>query len=114
MYQQSEVRIIDPDTGGAKGQKPAQPSLIPMEALEAVARVYAFGADKYDRDNWRKGYAWNLSMDAMMRHIMAFWRGEDLDPESGEPHLAHAVFHALTLITFMDEYPDGDNRPQRR
>ena len=107
----TETRITNPTTGGQKGQKPEQMSLLPIDALSAVARVYAFGAEKYDRNNWRRGYDWHLSYDAIPRHLMAFWNGEDTDPESGEPHMAHVIFHALTLITFMDEYPEGD--PER-
>ena len=106
----SETRVTNPSTGGQKGQKPEQMSLLPIEALQAVSRVYAFGAEKYDRHNWRKGYDWHLSYDAVQRHLMAFWAGEDTDPESGEPHLAHAVFHLLTLMSFSRDYPEGDDR----
>lgn len=107
-----ETRVTDPDTGGEKGQKAEQYSLLPVEALAQVARVYAYGAEKYSRNNWRLGYEWHLSYDAMQRHLNAFWGGEDTDPESGLPHLAHAVFHALTLLTFLSDpkYAPKDDR----
>ena len=105
-----EWREIDETTGGEKNQKSEQYSLIPVPAFDMLARVYAYGAGKYDRNNWRRGYPWHLSFDAMMRHLNAFWNGEDLDPESGLPHVAHAMFHCATLLTFMQEYPEGDDR----
>jgi hypothetical protein len=95
-----EVRFTDPDTGGMKGQKPERYSLLPVEALAEVARVYEYGSRKYDDHNWRKGYAWSLSYDALQRHINAFWRGESYDLEGGLHHLAHATFHLFTLMTF--------------
>lgn len=96
----SEERVIDPDTGGVKGKKPERYGLIPAEALAEAARVYGFGADKYEDNNWRKGYAWSLSYDALQRHVNAFWMGESYDPESGLHHLAHAQFHLNTLMVF--------------
>lgn len=96
----SEVRVVDPQTGGAKGQKSERFDLLPFDALEEVARVYAFGAAKYADDNWLKGYRWRLSIGALLRHVARFALGEDRDPESGYHHLAHAVFHCLALITF--------------
>lgn len=107
-----EVRETSP-TGGQKGQKPEQYSMIPVDALAEVARVYAFGAQKYDRDNWRKGYPWHNSYDALLRHCNAFWGGETFDPESGYHHLAHAVFHCFTLITYgadLELYGQFDDR----
>jgi hypothetical protein len=47
-----------------------------------------------------------------MRHRLAFWNGEDYDPESGLPHLAHAAWHDLAELAFFlkglgtdDRYP---------
>lgn len=104
-----ENRITSP-TGGQKGQKVERFDLIPAWALEQLARVYGMGATKYEDHNWRKGYSWSLAFAAAMRHMWAFWRGEDMDPESSLPHLAHAAFHMLTLLTFMREQPDYDDR----
>lgn len=105
-----EVRVVNEKTGGAKGSKDERFDLIPYEALAEIARVYGMGAKKYDPHNWRKGYDWGLSYAALMRHITAFWQGEDLDPESGLPHVAHAGWHCLTLLTFMKEHGDLDDR----
>lgn len=107
-----EVRTISA-TGGEKGSKPEQYSMIPVPALAEVARVYEYGSRKYDRDNWRRGYDWHLSYDAMQRHANAFWSGQDFDPESGLHHLAHATFHAFTLYTFggdLERYAQYDDR----
>lgn len=65
-------------------------SLLPRAALEAEAQVLAYGANKYGRDNWRLGMDHSRLLDACLRHIVAYAEGEDIDPESGLPHLAHA------------------------
>jgi hypothetical protein len=84
--------------------------LIPTEALATVAKLYGFGAKKYAAHNWRRGYEWSKSYAAMRRHDAEFWRGVDIDPETGLPHLAAVVFHALTLLTFMEEQKGFDDR----
>jgi hypothetical protein len=106
----AETRVTS-STGGQKGQKDVQVSLLPVEALAETARVYAMGAAKYERENWRKGYEYHLSYDALQRHLMAFWGGEDRDPESGLLHLAHAAFHVNTLIVNLTSHPEFDDRP---
>lgn len=108
-----EVRLVNAKTGGAKGTKPQRMELLPYGALQRVAEVYAFGAEKYEAHNWRKGYAWSLSFGAMQRHLAAFWEGEERDPESGLSHLAHAAFHVLGLLHFAehDRYAEHDDRP---
>lgn len=108
-----EIRITDPDTGAQKGSKPERHDLIPIGALKALALVYGVGAQKYDDHNWRAGYRWSLSYAALQRHLTAFWNGEDIDPESGLPHMAHAAWHCFTLITFMHEHPEKDDRYDR-
>ena len=97
-------------TGGQKGVKPERHDLIPAPALRQLALVYGKGAEKYDDHNWRRGYPWGWSYGALQRHLTAFWSGEDTDPESGLPHLAHAMWHCATLLTFMEEHPEEDDR----
>lgn len=106
----AEVRVTDPVTGGQKGAKPEVFDNIPVRALEEVARVYGFGAKKYDRGNFLKGYAWSLSISALLRHIFAFCRGESHDPESGIHHLAHATFHLFALMEFERRGIGTDDR----
>lgn len=105
----SEVRTTS-STGGEKGVKPERYDLIPVEAMGLVAQLYGVGAQKYSEHNWRKGYEWSKSYSALQRHTNEFWKGVDLDPETGLPHLAAVVFHSLTLMTFMMEHPDFDDR----
>lgn len=66
--------------------------LLPPYALEEVVKVLTFGAQKYERGNWIKvPEPKRRYFDAMERHIWAWKRGEQIDPESGLPHLAHAM-----------------------
>jgi len=108
----TEVRTTS-STGGEKGTKPERYDLIPIDAMAAVARLYGVGAKKYAEHNWRRGYEWSKSYAALQRHANAFWNGEDYDPEFTDfpsPHLAGVIFHALALITFMQEQPEFDDR----
>ncbi len=106
-----EVRIVDPDTGGQKGQKAERFDLIPPGALEELARVYGQGNDKkYDDWNWLKGYRWSLSLGAAGRHIAKFMLGQSRDAKSGCHHLAHAAWHCFTLMTFESESLGTDDR----
>lgn len=108
----TETRIVNATTGGEKGSKPQRLDLVPWDAVAAISEVYAFGANKYADHNWRKGYAWSLSFAALMRHLGAWWEGQDFDEESGLSHLAHAGFHVLALLTFEadDRYEELDDR----
>ncbi len=85
-------------------------SLISKELMDGLAQVRSFGAKKYQRENWRLGFKFNRSTAAAGRHIKAFEAGEDLDPESGLPHLLHAVAcleHALWDYLY---HPHNDDR----
>lgn len=109
----NEIRTTS-STGGQKGVKPEMFSLIPVEALEIMARLYGFGAKKYAAHNWRKGYEWSKSFDSLFRHAFAALRGEDIDEETGLPHLAGAAFHCFTLMVFMQEHPEFDDRFKKK
>jgi hypothetical protein len=99
---------------GKKNTKPERFDLLPWDALEEVARVYDFGSKKYSDRNWELGYKWGLSYQALVRHIVRFWLGEDKDPESGYSHMAHATFHCLCLLAFFMRGCGTDDRPKER
>jgi hypothetical protein len=106
----TEIRTTSA-TGGQKGVKPERMSQLPKAGLDALARVFAFGAGKYEPHNWRKGYEWSKGRDAAVRHLLADIDGETYDPESGLPHLAHAGFHILTGLTWLAEQGEGADNP---
>ena len=79
--------------------------LLPLKSLEDYVKVLTHGAKKYEDWNWkivvkekpRKYYA------AALRHIFAWARGEELDEESGLPHLAHAMCCLAFLLEGGEE-----------
>jgi hypothetical protein len=85
-------------------------SLVSKDLMEAVAKVRAFGADKYERDNWRLGFKFNRSIAAALRHIFAFAEGEDLDKESSCSHVAHAICCLEHLLNDYLHHPENDDR----
>lgn len=100
----------DPDTGAKKEIKQAQLGAIDPKALLLLAEAAGYGAGKYEQYNYLKGYPWSLSFNAMMRHALAFWNGEDLDPESGLPHMVHAAWHGLAMTSFLTRGIGEDDR----
>ncbi len=106
-----EVRTVNPTTGGQKGSKLARYDLIPVGPLTELAEHYGRGSLKYDDRNWELGYAWGLSYAALLRHVTSFWGGEDIDPETGGPHLAAVAWHALALREWAKTHPELDDRP---
>lgn len=84
--------------------------LIPPEWETALAQVMTAGAQKYADRNWEKGLSWSRRYGSLRRHTNAFWAGEDFDPETGLPHLAHIAWNALALLTFMQTHPEFDDR----
>ena len=111
-----EIRTVSA-TGGAKGAKEAQFSLIPPGPLKELAVLYGRGNIKYPPEpgeiaNWMRGYDWSLSYDALRRHLDLWWsREEDHDPEMGVKHLINVAWHAFNLAWFMENRPEFDNRP---
>jgi len=84
--------------------------LLPFDALVEVSRVLAHGAGKYSAHNWRGGMAWSRLLRAALGHLFAWAGGQDLDPESGLSHLAHAVCCVLFLISYAETSGGEDDR----
>lgn len=86
-------------------------SLVPHELVEEVGKVMSYGASKYSPNNWRKGQSWMGVIDSLERHLLAFKKGEDIDPESGLLHLGHIGCNIAFLLNFMKTHNELDDRP---
>jgi len=84
--------------------------LIPGEALDELGKVLAYGAEKYTPGNWAEGINYSRLIAAAYRHITAFNRGEDLDPESGLSHVSHAMCNLAFLCWHVRNLPGFDDR----
>lgn len=105
----SEIRVVDPDTGGAKGSKLARFDLIPPDFEWALAEHYGRGSLKYEDRNWQKGYRWSLSIASLRRHLAEWLKGVDLD-EDGNEHLIAVAWHAIALWWFQHHAKGTDDR----
>src|SRR3990167_10818972 len=78
--------------GGIKYDDGKAPlNLLATDWLIEVAKVLEKGAGKYGKHNWRNGMEFSRLIAASLRHLLAFNKGEDLDPEFKLSHLAHAT-----------------------
>ena len=82
-----------------------RPDLIPPSSLEALAEVLTFGARKYKPNNWRNCKDLGRYEAALMRHWLAYQKGETWDKESNMPHL----WHMMTNLAFLIEL-DGRSK----
>lgn len=73
--------------------------LLPLGPLELAVRAMTFKLKDYPKDNWQKVEdPENRFYSAMMCHIAAYNCGEIFDPETGLPHLAHALANLIFLL----------------
>src|SRR5688572_13035630 len=93
----------------------AKPSMaaVPLTVLWELAAAMEEGARKYGRHNFRVSGKILAStyFNACCRHLFAWWEGEQIDPESGLPHIVKAM---ATLAILRDAQVCGtyeDDRP---
>lgn len=86
--------------------------LIPPSTYESIGAVLTFGAKKYADRNWEKGIKWSRCYGAAMRHLAAWWGGENLDPETKFSHLWHAQCCLSFLVEYLRTHPELDDRPR--
>jgi len=84
--------------------------LIPPYPLDELAKVYTYGTQKYDSDNYLKGMKWRKVIGPLFRHLWKWVRGEKIDEESGCHHLSMVVWQCFALMLY-EKYSIGiDNR----
>lgn len=88
--------------------------LVPAPAMVAIAMGLKDGSRKYGAFNWRTlTVEVETYVGATLRHLMAWQDGEDVDPDSGNNHLAHAMASLAILVDALESGNVVDNRPPR-
>lgn len=105
------VNSKEKGSGARYNNGKADLSLIPLWTLEDEAKVWMYGKNKYAAWNWAKGMDWSVPLACALRHLSSWQRGEEIDSESGLPHLAHAMCNLRMLTLFSKTYKEGDDRP---
>lgn len=103
--------VFDPESGAVKhdGLK-ARVDLIPPEVIFAMGEMFRHGANKYEDRNWEKGMKWSRVFGSLMRHLWAWWSGEDIDKDSNRPHLYAAACCIAMLIAYTKRKTGTDDR----
>lgn len=86
--------------------------LVPPSAKHYLALALADGARKYGPYNWRD-HAISVSVykAAAERHLDAFWDGENVAPDSGVHHVAHAMACCALMLDAFSLGMLNDDRP---
>ncbi len=103
---------LGPNPKQAYGDKKVAMHYVPPALLIYAALAFKEGVRKYGAYNWRSTRVEAMTyIGAVMRHVSAYLDGEDIDEESGKPHLALAI---ACLGILADTTEGGmliDNRP---
>lgn len=104
--------LKDTNPKDAVGIKKPPMSTIPAPVLMQVGLAMLEGARKYGRHNYRiSRVRYSVYYDAVMRHMMQAWEGEDVDPDSGLPHVIKAIASLVVLADAMHQNNLVDDRP---
>lgn len=107
-----EATVKDSNPKDAVGIKKAPLSTVSAPVMMEVGVAMMEGALKYGRHNYRAiGVRASVYYDALMRHIMAWWEGEDIDEESGLSHITKAIACLMVQRDAMIRDKMVDDRP---
>ncbi len=106
-----QPEMLEPTVGRKNDEGKRQWHLLPIEGTEAMVEVMEFGAKKYGDYNWYLGMDWLRLFNAVNRHLWAWFKGEENDPESGLPHISHASCCILMLGSLIILNKGKDDRP---
>lgn len=99
----------DTNPKDALGIKKAPLHSIPCGPLYEIGLAMMEGGRKYGTHNYRVvGVRASVYYDAIMRHVMNWWEGQDIDPDSGLHPLIKAAASIVVMRDgmLMDNYVD--------
>ena len=101
---------LSPEQANRYNEGKLQWDLMHLSSFEPMIRVLEFGAKKYEKDQWKKGFPIRQIYNSLIRHMIAFMNGEDNDPESGLPHIGHIQCNIMFMAYVLENHPHFDDR----
>jgi hypothetical protein len=96
------------------GIKKIQLNLVPAAGIFHEAAAMEDGAQKYGPFNWRdNNVRASIYFAAALRHLYAWFDGEECAEDSGCHHLGHARACLGILLDAMETGSLGDDRPSK-
>jgi len=106
----SETKDTNPKD--AIGSKKLPLHLVPSTLVAYASLGFLEGALKYGKYNWRvAGVRASIYLDALKRHVEAWQNGEEVEPETGVPHLSSALACLGILVDAKENDKLVDDRP---
>lgn len=85
---------------------------IPPVALIHMGAAMSDGRRKYGQMNWReKRVTTGIYVDAIMRHLLSYWDGEDIASDSKVKHLGHVMACCAIILDAEATGNLNDDRP---
>ncbi len=104
----------DSNPKDALGVKKVPLHAVPVKPLLEVGLAMMEGGRKYGTHNYREiGVRMSTYYNAAMRHLMAWWEGEDTDEDSGVPHIIKAIACLFVVRDSIHMNNCVDDRPVR-
>jgi hypothetical protein len=98
---EEEETQLGKETAARFSEGKVRHDLIPPAPLDEVAKVYTYGCQKYDDENWRKGLTWKKNViGPLKRHLQKWLAGEEIDDESNCHHLAMVIWQCICLMEY--------------
>jgi len=110
MSPESKALTVNPKD--LNGLKKVSISKLPVVGIIHGAHAMMYGADLYGAYNWRdKDVLASIYYDAIMRHMMCWFEGQDYAPDSKVHHLGHVIACAAILLDAFEMDKLVDDRP---
>ena len=78
--------------------------LLPPKAIDELAKILTFGAEKYEANSWQQVESGlERYRAALLRHTFAIQAGELYDKESGLLHSAHAMCCSAFIVELQSK-----------
>jgi hypothetical protein len=107
-----DTKLTNPKDGIGIEKVPM--SVLPAQVILELGLGLFEGDRKYGRSNYRvAGVRASVYYDATMRHLMGWWDGQDIDPDSGLNHITKAITSLIVLRDAMMNDMYSDDRPPK-